>query len=132
MPPARWSDWNEKQQHSATSWYIKFPAGWSEPAISRSTRRRFLRFFDRVQLFLVRHGFYHLPGDYFGDPFDMEMSAWTYRKVVETGPFPVGFAPLGVEGGIAKEKHKMDQLYGRPGRSATFPSASWCIRGPRS
>ena len=31
--------------------------------------------------------------------------------MVEDQPFELGFAPLGVEGGIAKEKSKMDLLY---------------------
>jgi hypothetical protein len=67
--------------------------------------------FDRIQQLLVLHGLYRLPAGYFGDPFDMEMSAWTYRKVNETDPFPAGYAPLGVEGGIAKQKTKMDLLW---------------------
>ena len=97
-----------EQQHSATSWYVKF-----RRVVTRhfALTAQIFRFFDRAQLFLVRHGFYHLPADYFGDPFDMEMSAWTYRKVNETVPFPAGYAPLGVEGGIAKEKAKMTLLW---------------------
>ncbi len=96
------------QQHSATSWYMKF-----RRLLGRhfALTAQIFRFFDRVQLVLVRHGFYHLPGDYFGDPFDMEMSGWTYRKVNETDIFPAGYAPLGVEGGIAKEKAKMTLLW---------------------
>jgi hypothetical protein len=69
------------------------------------------RLFDGPQRFLVAHGFYHLPGDYAGDPFDLEMSAWTYRKVDEVDPWPAGYAPLGVEGGIAKEKARMTLLW---------------------
>ena len=46
-----------------------------------------------------------------GDAFDMEGAAWTYRKVNETDPYPAGYAPLGVEGGIAKEKAKMTLLW---------------------
>jgi hypothetical protein len=42
---------------------------------------------------------------------DVEWAAWTYRPVDETDPSPAGFGPLGVEGGIAKEKAKMTQLY---------------------
>ena len=38
-------------------------------------------------------------------------TAWTYRKVDETDPHPAGYAPLGVEGGIAKEKAKMTLLW---------------------
>jgi hypothetical protein len=71
----------------------------------------FLRQLDRVQRRFVLRGFYHLPGDYFGDPFDPEFSAWTYRKVDETSRFPAGYAPLGVEGGVAKAQAKMTQLY---------------------
>ncbi len=43
--------------------------------------------------------------------FDMERAAWTYRPVNETDPWPAGYAPLGVEGGIAKEKAKMTLLW---------------------
>ena len=69
------------------------------------------RLLDRLQRKLVVRGFYHLPGSYFGDPFDMEMSAWSYRKVNETVRFPGGYAPLGVEGGIAKQMAKMTLLW---------------------
>ena len=41
-----------------------------------------------------------------GPIFDMELSAWTYRKVNETDGFVAGYAPLGVEGGIAREKRR--------------------------
>jgi len=66
---------------------------------------------EQIELFLVGHGHYHLTRGWFGDPFDMERSAWTYRKVNETGPYMVGYGPLGVEGGIAKEKAKMTLLW---------------------
>ncbi|MGA8876672.1 MAG: hypothetical protein WB555_14145, partial [Candidatus Korobacteraceae bacterium] len=59
----------------------------------------------------VRLGFYHLDHGFNGNVFDLERSGWTYRKVVEDKPFEEGFAPLGVEAGIAKEKRKMDELY---------------------
>ncbi len=48
-----------------------------------------------------------------GDVLDGEESAWTYRKVNESDPFPDGYAPLGVEGGIAKETRKMTLLWQR-------------------
>ena len=67
-----------------------------------------LGIFDR---FLVRHGYYHSLAGSFGNPFDRELSAWTYRKVNEKEPFITGYAPLGVEGGIAKEKAKMTLLW---------------------
>jgi len=60
---------------------------------------------------LVGSGYYHLDHGFNGNIFDLERSGWTYRKVVEDQPFELGFAPLGVEAGIAKEKRKMDLLY---------------------
>ncbi len=60
---------------------------------------------------LVGSGYYHLDHGFNGNIFDLERSGWTYRKVVEDKPFELGFAPLGVDGGIAKEKRKMDLLY---------------------
>jgi hypothetical protein len=67
-----------------------------------------LRFLERE---LVAHGFYHLNTGPLGDAFDMERGAWTYRQVDETHPYYEGYAPLGVEAGIAREKAKMDRLY---------------------
>ena len=67
-----------------------------------------LRWLERK---LVAHGFYHLTTGPLGDAFDMERAAWTYRKVNETGPYYGGYAPLGVEGGIAREKAKMTILW---------------------
>ncbi len=68
---------------------------------------------DIVEFFeknLVRLGCYHLDrGE--GNEFDQERGAWTYRKVSDTNPFETGFAPLGLEGGIAKEKAKMTLLW---------------------
>jgi hypothetical protein len=64
-----------------------------------------------VERFLVGHGYYHLPRGWFGDTFDSERSAWTYRKVNETDPYMAGYAPFGVEGGIAKETAKMTLLW---------------------
>lgn len=66
---------------------------------------------ELVERTLVRFGCYHLDHGFNGNIFDLDRSAWTYRKVAEDTPFELGFAPLGVEGGIAKEKRKMDQLY---------------------
>ena len=66
---------------------------------------------ESVERFVVGHGYYHLSGNWFGDVFGMEKSAWTYRKVNERDPYMIGYAPLGVEGGIAKEKAKMTLLW---------------------
>jgi len=66
---------------------------------------------ELVERTLIRFGFYHLDHGFNGNIFDLDRAAWTYRKVAEDKPFELGFAPLGVEGGIAKEKRKMDQLY---------------------
>ncbi len=60
---------------------------------------------------LVGFGWYHLDLGHGGDEFDLERSAWTYRKVSDADPYEVGYAPLGVEGGMAKEKAKMDLLW---------------------
>jgi len=67
-------------------------------------------FFERR---LVGLGIYHVttPVTQPVNLFDWERSAWTYRKVNETDPFPAGYAPLGVEGGITKEKTKMSLLW---------------------
>jgi len=63
---------------------------------------------ERVDRFLVGHGYYHLES-LGGNIFDSDKSGWTYRKVNEADRS--GFAPLGVEGGIAKEKAKMTLLW---------------------
>jgi len=67
--------------------------------------------FEYFELSLVRRGYYHLTTELNGDIFDMERSAWTYRKVSETEPLVAGYAPLGVEGGIAREEAKMTLLW---------------------
>jgi hypothetical protein len=64
-------------------------------------------FFERN---LVRLGWYHLDEGHGGNEFDLERSAWTYRKVSDTEPYEIGYGPLGLEGGINKERQKMDQL----------------------
>jgi hypothetical protein len=66
------------------------------------------QFFEKA---LVGFGWYHLDLGHGGNEFDMERSAWTYRKVSDNEPYETGYAPLGLEGGIAKEKAKMDVLY---------------------
>jgi len=60
---------------------------------------------------LVRFGCYHLDRGNNGNEFDFEESAWTYRRVSDTLPSDLGYAPLGLEGGIAKEKAKMTLLW---------------------
>jgi len=63
-----------------------------------------------VLQFLERHlvglGFYRILY-----VFDVEWAAWTYRKVDEVAPYPAGYAPLGLDRGLAKEKVKMDLLW---------------------
>ncbi len=67
---------------------------------------------DSIERFLVRHGYYGVAVTHPELPvFDQEASAWTYRKVDEIDPYPLGYAPLGVEGGIAKAKVKMNLLW---------------------
>jgi hypothetical protein len=65
-------------------------------------------FFERN---LIRLGWYHLDLGHGGNEFDLERSAWTYRKVSDTDPYETGYAPLGLEGGIAREQAKMDLLW---------------------
>jgi hypothetical protein len=96
------------EQHSAATGYSKLRK-WLGMHFGISWQ--VLHPLDRVQKVLVRHGFYHLPGDFFGDPFDMEVSGWSYRKVNETEPFAAGYAPLGVEGGNARAQAKMTALW---------------------
>ncbi len=67
-----------------------------------------LRWIERK---LVDHGYYHLSTGPLGDAFDMERAAWTYRKVNENEPYYGGYAPLGVEAGIARERAKMTLLW---------------------
>jgi hypothetical protein len=60
---------------------------------------------------LVGFGCYHLDRGNNGNEFDFEKSAWTYRPVSNTLPFEAGYGPVGLEGGIAKEKAKMTLLW---------------------
>jgi len=63
-----------------------------------------------VERSLVGLGFYHLDrGE--GNEFDQERGAWTYRRVSDRLPFEAGYAPLGLEAGIAKEEAKMTLLW---------------------
>lgn len=64
-----------------------------------------------VEKLLVDQGWYHLDLGHGGNEFDLERSAWTYRKVSDTDPYEVGYGPLGVEGGIARSEAKMNALY---------------------
>jgi hypothetical protein len=67
--------------------------------------------FNFFEQWLVRLGWYHLDLGHGGNEFDLERSAWTYRKVSDDEAYETGYAPLGLERGIAKEKSKMDELY---------------------
>ncbi len=67
--------------------------------------------FNFFEQWLVRLGWYHLDLGHGGNEFDLERSAWTYRQVSDTEPYETGYAPLGLERGIAKEKSKMDTLW---------------------
>jgi hypothetical protein len=91
------------------------PVDWKPPIASWQSRLRLLisRHFlvteyvcELFERFLVAHGYYHI--NWVVETisvFDSERSAWTYRKI------SVGYAPLGVEGGIAKETAKMNLLW---------------------
>jgi hypothetical protein len=58
----------------------------------------------------VKHGFYRLNVGH-GPLFDLERSAWTYRPVSDTEPYEIGYAPLGLQAGLAKEESKMALLW---------------------
>jgi hypothetical protein len=96
------------QQQPATSDYTEFRRWVTSHFFLTS---RLFRLADRLERPLVRHGYYHLQAAELGDPFDYEMSAWTYRKVNEIDRFPAGYAPLGVAGGLAKQEAKLDLLW---------------------
>ena len=93
------------QKASKSNWYSKLRLYVGEHLLITND---ILQFFERN---LVRFGWYHLELGHGGNEFDLERSAWTYRKVSDTEPYETGYAPLGVEGGIAKEKAKMDLLW---------------------
>lgn len=58
----------------------------------------------------VKHGYYHLNVGH-GPLFDLERSAWTYRPVSDTEPYEIGYGPLGLQAGLAKEEAKMTLLW---------------------
>jgi hypothetical protein len=68
-----------------------------------------LEFIERQ---LINSGYYHLVASLAGaNTFDVEWAAWTYRKVNETDAFPSGYAPLGLQTGLAKQTAKMTLLW---------------------
>lgn len=99
---------------------VALPKTWgSFSNLPWSTRKRLASRFlltysllESGERFLIRHGYYHVAVTH---PeiavFDLEASAWTYRQVDEADLYPIGYAPLGVKGGIAKAKAKMDILW---------------------
>jgi hypothetical protein len=94
-----------EQEHWIAQWY----AQWRFYIVRHLLLTNYVfEFFER---FLVGHGHYYLTVEQMGNAFDNDRSAWTYRKVNETDPYRAGYAPLGVEGGIAKEKTKMTFLW---------------------
>ena len=94
-----------KHQYHYQTWYSKLRKFVSKYLVLTNY------IWELVEHKLVGLGYYHLDHGFNGNVFDLERSGWTYRKVVEDKPFEMGFAPLGVDGGLAKEKHKMDLLY---------------------
>jgi hypothetical protein len=94
-----------KHQYHYQTWYSKLRKFVSKYLVLTNY------VWELVEHKLVGMGYYHLDHGFNGNVFDLERSGWTYRKVVEDKAFEMGFAPLGVEGGLAKEKHKMDLLY---------------------
>jgi hypothetical protein len=64
-----------------------------------------------IESVLVDHGVYYLERDLPENIFDQTRAAWTYRKVSDNWPYFDGYAPVGVAGGIAREKAKMELLW---------------------
>ncbi|HUI84604.1 MAG TPA: hypothetical protein VL240_10285 [Candidatus Binatia bacterium] len=93
-----------RNQYHYRSWYSKLRLFVSRYLVLTNYVWEFV---ERV---FVGFGCYHLDHGFNGNVFNLERSGWTYRKVAEDQPFELGFAPLGVEAGIAKEKYKMDLL----------------------
>ena len=87
------------------TWYSNLRLWISQNLLFTNT---IVEFFEKM---VVRFGCYHLDHGTSGNEFDRERSAWTYRKVSDSERFETGYAPLGLEGGIAKEKAKMDLLW---------------------
>jgi hypothetical protein len=86
------------------------PAAWWHYHLAHDLRltTNIVEFFERL---LVRFDFNHLTWEQSGNVFDSERGPWTYRHVNEADPYSAGYAPLGVERGIAREKSKMDALW---------------------
>ena len=93
-----------EQRRSIVPWYATFREGMKQRFLLTSY------LFEVAERTLVRHGFYHLNVVQGGNIFDLERSAWTYRTVSDRYPFDSGYAPLGLEGGVAKELEKMTRL----------------------
>jgi hypothetical protein len=94
-----------KHEHRRSPWYGRLRVFIAQHFFATDDMVAFL---ERQ---LVLHGF-DAVNYYDGvNAFDAEWAAWTYRKVNETDVFPSGYAPLGLEGGIAKEMAKMDLLW---------------------
>ncbi len=85
-------------------WYANLRAYITEHLLLTNTVAGFL---ERAS---VKHGFYHLNFGH-GPLFDLERSAWTYRPVSDTEPYEIGYAPLGLQAGLAKEESKMTLLW---------------------
>jgi hypothetical protein len=94
-----------EKHYFARTWYSKLRMAISEHLLLTNY------LVELIERTLVRFGFYHLDRGNNGNEFDYEKSAWTYRPVSDSEPFETGYAPLGLEGGIAKEKAKMTLLW---------------------
>lgn len=94
-----------RQKRTKSSWYSDLRLSISKQFLITND------VFDFFERNLVRLGLYQLELGHGGNEFDLERSAWSYRKVSDSEPYETGYGPLGVEGGIAKEKAKMDLLW---------------------
>ena len=94
---------------------VRVPEESTAPPWRPSFSERFLvtntlvGFFKRI---LVGLGFYHFATGQLGNPLDAGRGTWTYKSDTEIEQAGItSYAPLGVEGGIAKEKVKMTLLW---------------------
>jgi hypothetical protein len=69
-----------------------------------------------LEYLAIRAGIYFKPLHSFGNVFDLPRAAWTDRPVSDSSPFIAGYAPLGLERGIAKAQAKMTALREELGR----------------
>src|SRR5262249_4212935 len=86
-----------------------------EPLYSRFRRRILERWllantaYTLLERIFAEVGLFRLVRDH--DAFHSPRAGWTHRSDLDAIPWPEGYAPAGVRGGIQKALQKMDRLY---------------------